>query len=82
MPADRDAPLQHYRRMRDELLAAIDGLSDELMREPSLDGWSVKATWRTWRAGMTSAPARSCASPPATTRPGACRANKTRPTTR
>ena len=42
MAADRDALLQHYRRMRDEFLAAIDGLSDELMAEPSLDGWSVK----------------------------------------
>jgi uncharacterized damage-inducible protein DinB len=34
--------LQHYRVMREELLAAIAGLSDELMTEPSLDGWSVK----------------------------------------
>ncbi len=39
---DRDALLQHYRRMREELLAAIDGLTDELMTQPSLDGWSVK----------------------------------------
>ena len=28
--------------MREELLSAIEGLSDELMAEPSLDGWSVK----------------------------------------
>ena len=42
MPTDREALLQHYRQMRGELLAAIDGLSDELMTEPSLDGWSVK----------------------------------------
>jgi uncharacterized damage-inducible protein DinB len=42
MAEDRDALLQHYRRMREELLSAIDGLSDELMSEPSLDGWSVK----------------------------------------
>jgi uncharacterized damage-inducible protein DinB len=42
MPEDRDALLQHYREMRQELLAAIDGLSDELLSEPSLDGWSVK----------------------------------------
>ena len=34
--------LQHYREMRAALLAAIDGLSDELMVERSLDGWSVK----------------------------------------
>ena len=42
MAEDRDALLQHYRKMREELLSAIDGLSDELMTEPSLDGWSVK----------------------------------------
>ena len=42
MAEDRDALLQHYRQMREELLAAIDGLSDELLTEPSLDGWSVK----------------------------------------
>ena len=42
MAEDRDALLQHYRQMREEFLAAIDGLSDELMTEPSLDGWSVK----------------------------------------
>jgi uncharacterized damage-inducible protein DinB len=28
--------------MRDELLGAIDGLSDEQMSEPTLDGWSIK----------------------------------------
>jgi uncharacterized damage-inducible protein DinB len=28
--------------MRENLLSAIQGLSDELMTEPSLDGWSVK----------------------------------------
>lgn len=54
---DRDALLQHYRRMRDELSAAIDGLSDAQMTEPSLDGWSVKdhlahiALWDDMRAG-------------------------------
>lgn len=42
MAEDRDALLEHYRRMREELLAAVDGLSDELMTERSLDGWSVK----------------------------------------
>ena len=42
MAVDKDALLQHYRQMREELFAAIDGLSDELMTEPSLDGWSVK----------------------------------------
>ncbi len=42
MAEDRDALLQHYRQMREELLSAVHGLSDELMIEPSLDGWSVK----------------------------------------
>ena len=42
MGEDRDALLQHYRQMREELLSAIEGLTDELMTEPSLDGWSVK----------------------------------------
>ena len=41
MAEDRDALLQHYRETREELLSAIDGLSDELMTELSLDGWSV-----------------------------------------
>ena len=57
MAEERDALLQHYRQMREELLAAIDGLSDELLTEPSLDGWSVKdhlahlALWDDVRAG-------------------------------
>ena len=42
MAEDRDGLLQHYRQMREELLSAIDGLSEELMTEPSLDGWSIK----------------------------------------
>src|SRR5690606_3439293 len=42
MAEDRDALLAHYRQMRQELLSAIDGLSDELMAERTLDGWSVK----------------------------------------
>ncbi len=42
MAEDRDGLLQHYRQMRVELLAAIAGLSDELLSERSLDGWSVK----------------------------------------
>ena len=42
MAEDRDALLQHYREMRNELLASIDGLSDERLKERSLDGWSVK----------------------------------------
>jgi uncharacterized damage-inducible protein DinB len=42
MTEDKDALLRHYRQTRKELLSAIDGLSDELMTEASLDGWSVK----------------------------------------
>jgi uncharacterized damage-inducible protein DinB len=57
MAEDREALLQHYRHTRMDLLAAIEGLSDELMSEPSLDGWSVKdhlahlALWDDIRAG-------------------------------
>jgi hypothetical protein len=56
MSEDREALLHHYRTMRAELLAAVDGLSDESMSEPSLDGWSVKdhlghlALWDEMRA--------------------------------
>ena len=41
MPEDREALLRHYRDMRAELLASIDGLSDEQLTERTLDGWSV-----------------------------------------
>ena len=42
MAEDREELLRHYRAMREELLAAIADLSDALLTEPSLDGWSVK----------------------------------------
>ncbi len=42
MAEDRDDLLRHYAEIREDLLEAIDGLSDELMVEPSIDGWSVK----------------------------------------
>jgi len=42
MPEDKDALLQHYRRMREDLLSTIDGLDDAQMTERTLDGWSVK----------------------------------------
>lgn len=42
MSEDKEGLLQHYRQMREELLSAIEGLSDTLFTEPSLDGWSVK----------------------------------------
>ena len=42
MRDDKDNLLQHYRETRAGLLAAIEGLSDEQLSEPSVDGWSVK----------------------------------------
>jgi uncharacterized damage-inducible protein DinB len=42
MPENRDELLRHYRQTREQLLAAIDGLSDDLMLERSIDGWSVR----------------------------------------
>ena len=42
MAENRAALLHHYRKMREELLSAIHGLSEALMIDPSLDGWSVK----------------------------------------
>ena len=42
MPEDRNELIAHFASMRTELLAAIDGLTDEQMTDPSIDGWSVK----------------------------------------
>jgi uncharacterized damage-inducible protein DinB len=42
MAEDRDALVGHYREMRARLLAALDGLPDDLLIAPTLDGWSVK----------------------------------------
>ena len=42
MAEDRDALLNLYRETREDLLSALDGLSDQTMVETSLDGWSVK----------------------------------------
>ena len=42
MAEDREDLLRHYRASREKLLAAIDGLTDDEMSEPSIDGWSVK----------------------------------------
>lgn len=56
MAEDRDELLTHFKRTREELLAAIDGLTDVQMAERSLDGWSVAdhllhiATWDEIRA--------------------------------
>jgi uncharacterized damage-inducible protein DinB len=57
MIEDREGLLRYYRETRATLLAAIDGLSDQAMTEPSLDGWSVKdhlahlALWDDVRVG-------------------------------
>ncbi len=56
MAEDKEELLRHYEQTRAELLATIDGLSDEMLTELSLDGWSVKdhllhlATWDEIRA--------------------------------
>ena len=42
MAEDREELLQYYRESREKLLAAIDGLTDEQMSEPTIDGWAVK----------------------------------------
>jgi uncharacterized damage-inducible protein DinB len=39
---DKEALLQQYRQARQDLLGAIDGLTDAQLSERSLDGWSVK----------------------------------------
>ena len=39
---DRDELLQRYETTRADLLSAIEGLSDEQLAAPTLDGWSVK----------------------------------------
>ena len=56
MPEDKEELLRHYRKSRVRLLAAIEGLTDDEMSEPSIDGWSVKdhlahmALWDDMRA--------------------------------
>jgi uncharacterized damage-inducible protein DinB len=42
MAEDRDELLRYYSESRRKLLAAVDGLTDEQMSEPSIDGWAVK----------------------------------------
>jgi hypothetical protein len=42
MAEDRDDLIHHFRESRKQLLAAIDGLTDEQMSEHSVDGWAVK----------------------------------------
>lgn len=56
MAEDREDLLRLYRESREALLAAIAGLSDEQMSEPTIDGWAVKdhlahlAAWDDLRA--------------------------------
>jgi hypothetical protein len=56
MTEDREQLLEHYRQSRADLLAAVDGLEDQDLTEPSLDGWSIKdhflhlASWDDIRA--------------------------------
>lgn len=56
MPENRDELIAHYAATRADLLDALEGLSDEAMSEPTLDGWSIKdhlahiATWDEVRA--------------------------------
>jgi len=56
MTHDREQLLKHYTDARDMLRQAIDGLTDEQMSEPTIDGWSVKdhlahvAAWDDLRA--------------------------------
>jgi len=42
MAENRDELIEYYRQARRELLAVLEGLTDEQMTERSLDGWSVK----------------------------------------
>lgn len=42
MPDDKQQLLEHFRQMRVALLAAIEGLSEAVMTDRSIDGWSVK----------------------------------------
>jgi hypothetical protein len=42
MAEDRQDLLAHYNESRKKLLAAIDGLNDDQLSEPSIDGWAVK----------------------------------------
>jgi hypothetical protein len=39
---DRDELIRHYTSGREELLAAIEGLSEAQLTEATLDGWSIK----------------------------------------
>ncbi|MGD9711439.1 MAG: maleylpyruvate isomerase N-terminal domain-containing protein [Thermomicrobiales bacterium] len=38
---DRESLVHHYHMMREQLLAALDGLTTDQLTEQTLDGWSV-----------------------------------------
>jgi hypothetical protein len=42
MPETADEAIARFRAMRAQLMAALDGLTDALMLETTVDGWSVK----------------------------------------
>lgn len=42
MPTGLERLIEHFRAMRADLLAAIDGLTGAQLSEKTLDGWSVK----------------------------------------
>jgi len=42
MAETRESLLEHFRKVRAELMASIEGLSDAQMMETTVDGWSVK----------------------------------------
>jgi len=42
MTIAKEELLEHYRKMRAEMDDALEGLSDEDLSDPSLDGWAVK----------------------------------------
>jgi hypothetical protein len=42
MTETRESLLEHFRHVRAELMASIEGLSDARMVETTVDGWSVK----------------------------------------
>jgi hypothetical protein len=48
---DRDSLIDHYPRMRTDLLKAIEGFTGEQLQDPALDGWSVKDHLATLRSG-------------------------------
>lgn len=56
MQKTREEMIEHLLKVRAQFLSAIEGLSEEQMTEPSIDGWSVKdhimhlAFWHELRA--------------------------------